>query len=553
MEMPVKPHPRFAFARLRALFTDPPRRRRGGLKRAAGRWSALVLSAWTAASCGRAPTADAEPAGTPPPEPPPAPQRRVLKTTIPGRWYPDDAAALGAQMRALLEAAPATDAPPDVIALILPHAGFQFSGSTAAAGLKAAVGRQYARIVVLGPSHAVAMPDLLSVPRATHVATPLGEIPLDEEFIGRMLEAPFVREIPEANTREHSTQMALPPLQAARGGFRLVPVVVGQCSEDTRLKAAALLRRLMDDDTLVVVSSDFTHYGPNYNYLPFRDDIPARLEQLDRGAFEAIQSLDFRRFLDYCRTTGATICGREPIAILLAMLAPGTRAAQVAYATSGGITGDYSNSVSYLAVAFRGRWEPAAATASSAATEFGPDARRALLALARAALLDHLRHDRVPQPADLGLPPDAAMQKPRGVFVTLRRAGRLRGCIGSIFPHQPLDRAVIANAIHAGVDDRRFTPVTADECPSLTIEISVLTPPAPVAGPEAIRVGTDGVVLSKQGRSAVFLPQVATEQGWNREQMLTELARKAGLPPDAWRQGAEFLVFQAEVFGEEER
>ena len=138
MEMPVKPHPRFAFARLRALFTDPPRRRRGGLKRAAGRWSALVLSAWTAASCGRAPTADAEPAGTPPPEPPPAPQRRVLKTTIPGRWYPDDAAALGAQMRALLEAAPATDAPPDVIALILPHAGFQFSGSTAAAGLKAA-------------------------------------------------------------------------------------------------------------------------------------------------------------------------------------------------------------------------------------------------------------------------------------------------------------------------------------------------------------------------------------------------------------------------------
>ena len=514
-----------------------------------GRWAALILAAGTAVSCGRAPQADGASAAKAPP-PPPAAARRVLTSTIPGRWYPDDAETLGAQMRRLLESAQAEPLP-DAIALILPHAGFQYSGRTAAAGVKAAAGRGYTRLVVLGPSHAVDMPGCLSVPRATHAATPLGEIPLDEAFIERLLEAPFVREIPEANTREHSTQMALPPLQAARGGFRLVPVVVGQCSEDTRLKAAALLRRLMDDDTLVVVSSDFTHYGPNYNYLPFRDDIPARLEQLDRGAFEAIQSLDFRRFLDYCRTTGATICGREPIAILLAMLAPGTRAAQVAYATSGGITGDYSNSVSYLAVAFRGRWEPAAATASSAATEFGPDARRALLALARAALLDHLRHDRVPQPADLGLPPDAAMQKPRGVFVTLRRAGRLRGCIGSIFPHQPLDRAVIANAIHAGVDDWRFTPVTAEECGALTIEISVLTPPVPVDGPEAIRVGTDGVVLSKQGRSAVFLPQVATEQGWDRAQLLTELARKAGLPPDAWREGSSFHVFQAEVFGED--
>jgi uncharacterized protein (TIGR00296 family) len=95
--------------------------------------------------------------------------------------------------------------------------------------------------------------------------------------------------------------------------------------------------------------------------------------------------------------------------------------------------------------------------------------------------------------------------------------------------------------------------VTADECRKLTIEISVLTPPAPVAGYEAIRVGTDGVVLQKQGRSAVFLPQVATEQGWNREQMLTQLALKAGLPPNAWREGATFLVFQAEVFGEADK
>jgi len=466
-----------------------------------------------------------------------------MTSTIPGRWYPDDAEALGAQMRGLLDAAVAEPLP-DAVALILPHAGFQYSGQTAAAGVKAA-GRAVARVVVLGPSHTVAMPDCLSVPRATHAATPLGEIPLDEPFIARLLEAPFVREIPQANTREHSTQMVLPLLQTAQRDFKLVPIVVGECAPDTILRAAALLRRLVDDDTLVVVSSDFTHYGPNYHYLPFHDEIPARLEQLDQGAFEAIQSLDFRRFLDYCRTTGATICGRTPIAILLAMLAPGTRAVKCAYATSGGVTGDFSNSVSYLAVAFRGSWK-AGATAA-----LGPGERRQLLALARAALTDHLRHRRVPEPADLGLAASSRLQQPRGVFVTLRRDGELRGCIGDIFPRRPLDRAVIANAIHAGVDDPRFTPVTEDECPALTIEISVLTPPVPVAGPEAIRAGTDGVVLRKQGRTAVFLPQVATEQGWNREQMLTALARKAGLPPDAWREDAAFLVFQAEVFGED--
>lgn len=482
-----------------------------------------------------------------------------MTSTIPGRWYTDDAVALGVQMRGLLEAAEAEPLP-DAIALILPHAGFQFSGPTAAVGVKSA-GRKYARIVVLGPSHTMAMPDHLSVPRATHAATPLGEIPLDESFIARLLEAPFVREIPQANTREHSTQMVLPLLQIAQPDFKLVPIVVGECAPETILRVAALLRQLIDDDTLVVVSSDFTHYGPNYRYIPFQDDVPARLAQLDHGAFETIQSLNFRRFLEYCQTTGATICGRTPIAILMAMLPPDTRTVKCAYTTSGEVTGDYANSVSYMSLAFRGGWKPGTApappepaAAAPATAMLGPAERSHLLKLARAALTDYLRQRRVPTAADLDLAFDSRLlQQPRGVFVTLERDGRLRGCIGDIFPRRPLESAVIANAIHAGVDDPRFPAVTADECRKLTIEISVLTPPAPVAGYEAIRVGTDGVVLQKQGRSAVFLPQVATEQGWNREQMLTQLALKAGLPPNAWREGATFLVFQAEVFGEADK
>jgi MEMO1 family protein len=517
--------------------------KRGRQPRVFARCAASLLAAWVALSCGRTPV--------PPPdaaqETPTAPSvKRVLTSTIPGRWYAADPATLGDQMRALLDEAKALPLP-DLIALILPHAGFQYSGSTAAAGVKT-ITKPYKRVVVLGPSHTVDMPDRLSVPRGTHAATPLGEIPLDEVFIERLLREPFVREDPQVNMREHSTQMVLPLLQTVLPPFKLVPVVVGACSEAMVVRVGALLKRLVDDETLVVVSSDFTHYGPNYGYIPFRDEVPARLKQLDNGAFEAIRALDVRGFLGYCRETGATICGRTPIAILIAMLDPATRVVQTAYATSGGMTGDYANSVSYLSIAFAGRWR--AAAAPSGVATLGANERRQLLTLARKALTFHLQQRRVPEAKELGFIISEAMEQPRGVFVTLRREGRLRGCIGEIFPRQPLVRAVIANAINAGVNDWRFTPVTEDECAALTFEISVLTPPAPVAAPGEIRVGTDGVVLNKAGRSAVFLPQVATEQRWNREQMLTELARKAGLPPDAWKEGASFLVFQAEVFDE---
>ena len=158
----------------------------------------------------------------------------------------------------------------------------------------------------------------------------------------------------------------------------------------------------------------------------------------------------------------------------------------------------------------------------------------------------------MPEASQLGVKISDAMRQPRAAFVTLKKSGRLRGCIGDIFPQRPLYRSVIMNAINACVNDRRFPPVTQDECKDITIEISALTAPKPVASYHEIRIGTDGVVLNKEGHSAVFLPQVAPEQGWDLNQTLTQLSRKAGLGGDAWKKGASFLVFQAVVFGEEE-
>jgi AmmeMemoRadiSam system protein A len=224
------------------------------------------------------------------------------------------------------------------------------------------------------------------------------------------------------------------------------------------------------------------------------------------------------------------------------------------YTTSGEITGDYSNSVSYFAIAFCGNWRssppPRPAESVSKLTE---QDKKKLLDLARGAIVSFLQWHKVPTPTDLNVEVSDAMKQPRAAFVTLTQNSQLRGCIGDVFPRQPLYKSVISNAINAAVNDKRFLPVTKDECDGLDIEISALTTPAPIASPDQIRIGIDGVVLSKDGYSALFLPQVAPEQKWNLEQMLSNLSLKAGLPADAWKQGASFLVFQAEVFGEERK
>lgn len=152
--------------------------------------------------------------------------------------------------------------------------------------------------------------------------------------------------------------------------------------------------------------------------------------------------------------------------------------------------------------------------------------------------------------AALGLPLPAGLTEPRGVFVTLTRGGRLRGCIGMIEAVAPLGEAVQDNALAAAFRDSRFEPLMDDELPQTDIEVSVLTPMRRVAGFDSIETPRHGVLLRKAGRRAVFLPQVAAEQGWDRDTTLRHLALKAGLGPDDWREGAEFSVFEAEVIPE---
>ncbi len=475
---------------------------------------------------------------------------RAMETTVmdcqlAGAWYSADRKALQDELQGYLDTAEVVGRK-DILALISPHAGYAYSGACAAKGL-ALADRVYERIVVIGPSHRFSMQNRFSVPGVDAFRSPLGTIPLDRHFMEALLDHAVFQSMPQAFHAENSIEMQLPLLQQRYSEFKLVPIAAGQCDWESIQAAGSILRTLVDEDTLVVASGDFTHYGPNFGYVPFTDDIPANLNKLDMGAWEQIEMGDGEGFLSYLDKTGATICGRTSIAVLLAMLGANAKALLVDYQTSGQMTGDFDNSVSYVSAAFAGSWSDSTRQQDS---QLSVQDRQQLLSLARETMVYALQQGGIPTPENLQAGIPEAAQVERAVFVTLHKGQQLRGCIGEIFPSQPLYQSVIHNAINAALHDPRFPAVTDQELAKLHIEISALTPPTSVESWRDIRIGLDGIVLKKGNHSAVFLPQVAPEQGWDLETTLTYLAQKAGLGPDAWKQGAEFLTFQAEVFGE---
>jgi hypothetical protein len=473
------------------------------------------------------------------------PGQRVLISGLAGTWYEGDPDDLRAALEALLAAPRSVPPPPGpVSALILPHAGYAYCGPVAAEGVRLLRGRTFRRVIVIGPSHRVRMPDLAAVPRADRFRTILGEIPLDIAALEGLRAAPGFFSDPRLDSGEHSVEILFPLLQSVLGPFALVPVVIGQLGEDAVRTLAEGIRPLLDPGALVVVSSDFTHYGPRFDYTPFTGaDTSRRIEALDFAAFERIRSKDLPGFRAIIRDSGATVCGWEAISILLALLGPDQQVHRLAYDTSGRVTGDWENTVSYLSAAVTGPWPPAGLEADGL---FGEADRRALLGIVRASVERRLfpaRAVRVPEPTP-------ALRRPAGVFVTLHRRGRLRGCIGRIEPDGPLDETAAEMAEQSAFGDPRFHPVEPEEWPEIELEVSVLTPPRAVASWRKIEIGRHGILLHKQGRSAVFLPQVAPEQGWDLPETLRQLSRKAGLPADAWERDAQFEVFEAILFRE---
>lgn len=472
----------------------------------------------------------------------------VIQSPLPGMgWHSDSAASLKKELESYLSSAKGEEED-SVIAVLLPHAGYRWCGDTAAKAMAGLRGASYNRVILLGPSHRSRLPDRSALPEADAMETPLGKVPLDREAIRKLAESKSFELGNAAFTSEHSVWIELPWLQVClKEGFQLVPLVVGQLSPAAARESAEAIRPLLDGKTLVLVSSDFMHYGQSFGYLPFQENIPEQIREYDMRAWKAFQQKDADAFEREIEQTGNTICGKNGISILLRLLNDSAVPKQCDYSRSGDRNGDYSHSVSYLSALITGVWKM-----NEKQEGLSSKQKTMLLRLARASLEAKVKGESAPQTGDFPGYHDEECRETRGAFVTLTKRGQLRGCIGEIMPTRPLAESVVANAISAGLNDPRFPAVTEEELKDLHYEISALTPMKKVDSPEQIEISKHGVLLKKDGRRAVFLPQVAPAQGWNVEQTLEALCTKAGLPAGAWKQGASFEVFEAEVFEEEQ-
>jgi len=480
-------------------------------------------------------------------------ERRVRASILAGSWYEADKDALAEKVDGYLKAAEGNRAEGYAIGLIVPHAGHVYSGAVAANAFTQLGGRTYGRVFLAGPSHHAAFHGV-AVTSYTHYATPLGEVPVASDVIAELAKAPLFSTNTAAEDQEHSIEIELPFLQRVLPRFQLVPMVVGSLSEDEVKQVGETLKKHIRPGDLFVASSDFTHYGQRFGYFgPPADPIASaeasvRLPALLERAWTPLAGRDLAAFFAHKRETRDTICGFLPIGLLLAVLPPDSGAHLLKTDTSGRITGDWDNSVSYLAAAYTGLWPYLGVDGTAALDEAE---KAALLKLARNVVDTVVSTGHTPTPTEAGIAVSARLDEKCGAFVTLKKGDDLRGCIGTIAPVKPLVKAVSDNAVNAALHDRRFQPVAASELNDLTVEVSVLTPPAPVSGHGEIILGKHGVILEKNGRMALFLPQVAPEQGWTVDETLAHLSVKAGLPPDAWRTGASFEVFEATVFHEE--
>ena len=295
-------------------------------------------------------------------------EERTREPVVAGQFYPSRRIELKEAVEHYLsEGAKKAKVEEAPIALIAPHAGYQFSGRCAGVAYATVKGRSYRRVIILAVNHSRYPVRGAAIVDVDAYRTPLGKVPVDRAACDQLLKAKLFGTHPAADRSEHSLEVHLPFLQEAIGSFELVPITVGHVTGEDAAAIAAELRKVVDDGTLVVASSDFTHYGEQYGYAPFHVNIRQNLEKLDTGAVELILKRDAAGFSRYLDRTGATICGRNPITVLLNLLPDKATGQLLNYYTSGALAGDYSLSVGYAASAFTapGKWgrpaEPASA------------------------------------------------------------------------------------------------------------------------------------------------------------------------------------------------
>lgn len=446
----------------------------------------------------------------------------VRPPAVAGSFYPGGSDVLTDRVDGLLAAARKIIAPPK--ALVLPHAGYDYSGGVAAAGFAqlTPVCDSIKRVVLLGPNHTMPLRGI-AMPAGDAFRTPLGEIPLDRKALAALEDLPFCTVDDAPHAKEHSLEVMLPFLQRLLGGFSLVPLVVGQTMPEEVCKVLA--RLWGGPETLIIVSTDLSH---------FLTDGEAR--KTDMKTARAVETMKFSEI------GREDACGRYPLAGLLAFAnARNMRITRLGLLNSGQTSGRADRVVGY------GAWglEYAASARMS-------DANREILkGIASAAIVEGAKTGTAPEIDMNTLPVD--LRTIRACFTTLTVDGRFRGCRGTVRAAEPIAVDAAQNAFLSAFEDPRVPPLSQSEAERAEIGISILSNPgqmkisSEVDLLEQLSPDEDGLILEEGKRRALFLPKVWDDLPDARD-FLTQLKRKGGWPAEYWSEDMRAYRFSAEYF-----
>jgi AmmeMemoRadiSam system protein B/AmmeMemoRadiSam system protein A len=471
----------------------------------------------------------------------------VRHAAVAGSFYPSDPKELSAMIDdqlARVSGPPVTD---QILAVVAPHAGYEYSGPVAAYTYAALKGRKFSRVVVIAPSHHVAF-GFTSIYEGDDYATPLGNVPVDKAFARQLVKMSSTMQLstkghdPTPEGGEHAIEVELPWLQKVLGNFELVPIVMGdQSYESSRALGVALAKLIKSEgkegETLVLASSDLSHF---HTY----DDAV----KIDHKTLNALEAWDYFSMSRNFQSRIWEACGGAPIvaSMVYAERMGANQARVLKYANSGDVTGDRSRVVGYSADVF-----VKAPAGKTAVTPFSlsEQEKSELLALARKSVEFVVEKNQLYEPpASTGV----TLNQERGAFVTLTKSGDLRGCIGYVSAAKPLYMTVRDTATQAALRDPRFQAVSASELPQLAYEISVLSPMRRVTDVEQIRIGEHGLLMKNGDSEGLLLPQVPVEQKWDRQTFLEQTCRKAGMNVNCWKdEDTDIFSFTAVVFHEQ--
>jgi AmmeMemoRadiSam system protein B/AmmeMemoRadiSam system protein A len=467
-----------------------------------------------------------------------------------GQFYPSSHEELSVMIDNFLANVPPQSASGEIFMLISPHAGYGFSGQTAAFGYKLIKDKPYKTVIVIGTSHHKVFNGAALYGEGSFV-TSLGNINVDDEFVKSILgKDPEVFLDLSAFNNEHSVEVQLPFLQKVLTGFKIVPVIVGDCTLESCKRIALLFKEAIGQrkDVLVVVSSDLYH---GYDFK--------EADIVDEFTLDLIKKMDYQGLYYALRDGNAQACGGFAIVIALNIAKElGMQMLEVLKSTNSAIVtgklikGDWTVGYASCAVI-----KPAPRTyeelGGCALVGKGENMltiqqKQRLLEVARESISTYLKTGGKLQINES----DPVLNQKMGAFVTLHQHNELRGCIGNLVGSQPLYLTVRDMAVEAAVHDPRFPALSLSELKDVEIEISALSILEKVASAEKIELGKHGVLVRRGNQSGVFLPQVATETGWSKEEFLNNLcAQKARMAANAWKdKETELYIFTADVFSE---